>query len=439
MRNIFLILSGIFFFYDETRAQQEIKYESLKLNSAPAFVALGIEPENIQRPSSPTQFISGLQSSIVNGKLKPNVAFEFTPFYISKPNNEDSTKFRPAEYILSPSNFVQKIIKTTSLSLATSESDTVVFGKLKSGTGLGVGIRFLIAETSPKKSVVNLLKEWNEAVIKASFYSDIISKINSMDNEPANVQAYSSLILDLASEYEKISLLNPDFNGLSYSYSKKIIENISAEILNGFQQRGFVPVTEMVNSLKGPRDVNLAMAERKLTDINSQGKFPFTKQGFALEFAAGEALVLQNNQFKKTTHAKTSFWLTPSYRWQLESKKGDVKLFDLMGVIRYTLNNTKDSVDVSNYFDAGLKVQYTKNVFSFSFEGVYRRATELPPGFSKNHTWRWITNFDYKINDLLTFKFCFGGNFNGNVAEYTNAKDMFAIGGLNLGLFNPKQ
>jgi hypothetical protein len=260
-----------------------------------------------------------------------------------------------------------------------------------------------------------------------------------MDDEPSTVQAYSSLILDLASEYEKISLLNPEFNALSYSYSKKIIEDITAELLSGFQQRGFVPAADVVSSLKGPRDVNLAIADRKLADINSKGKLPFTKQGFTLEFAAGEALVLQDNQFKKTTHAKTSFWLTPAYRWQLESKKGDIKLFDLMGVVRYILNNTKDSVDVTNYLDAGLKVQYTKNVFSFSFEGVYRRASELPQGFTKNHTWRWVTNIDYKISDLLTFKFCFGGNFNGNVAEYTKSKDMFAIGGLNLGLFDPQK
>jgi hypothetical protein len=442
MKNIFLCLIAGFILCYETTAQSDsirFQFESLKLNSAPAFVALGIEPENIQRPSSPTQFISGLQNSIVNGKLKPNVAFEFTPFYISKPKDEDSTKFRPAEYILAPSNFVQRILKTTSFSLATSESDTVAFGKLNPGTGLGIGIRFLIAEAKPKKGVVNLLKEWNEAVIKASFYNDIISKINSMDDEPATVQAYSSLILDLASDYEKISLLNPEFNALSYSYSKKIIENIASELLNGFQQRGFLPAADMVSSLRGPRDVNLALAKRKLDDINSKGTLPFTKQGFTLEFAAGEALVLQDNQFKKTTHAKTSFWLTPAYRWQLETKKGDIKLFDLMGVLRYTLNNTKDSVDVANYFDAGVKIQYTKNVFSFSFEGVYRHVSELPQGFTKKHTWRWVTNFDYKISDLLTFKFCFGGNFNGNVAEYTKAKDMFAIGGLNLGLFDPQK
>jgi hypothetical protein len=168
------------------------------------------------------------------------------------------------------------------------------------------------------------------------------------------------------------------------------------------------------------------------------GKIPFTKQGFTLEFAVGEALVFQENSFKKTTHAKTGFWLTPSYRWQLESAKDDIKLLDIMGVLRYTLNNQKDSVDVSDYLDGGLKLQYTKNNWSFSFEGVYRYATELPAGSSKNHTWRWVSNLDYKINDMLTFKFCFGGNFNGNTATYTDPKEMFALGGLNLGLFKPK-
>ena len=438
MKTSILATCSILLLLSKLNAQSDIKFESLKLNSSAAYVVLGVEPDNIQRPSSPTQFISGIQNSIVNGKLKPNVAVEFTPYYWAKPNTTDSTKFRPSEYLLAPSNLIQHIVKTTSFSFVTSESDTVTFGKLKPGTALGIGLKFILAEGKPKNGAIVLLREWNEAIVKEQFYGDLIKKLRTLNADNENTKGYTSAILDLVSEYENISLLNPDFNSLSYSYSKKIIKEVSTELIKALQEKNFAQQSDFINYLTKPRDVNLAIAEKKLADINAKGKIPFAKQGFMLEFAAGEALVFQENKFSNATHAKTSFWLTPTYRWQMESSKNEINLFDLMGVLRYTINNSKEGVDVSNYFDAGSKIQYTTNKSSFSFEGVYRYASKLPMGFSKKSTWRWVSSFDYKISDIVTFKFTFGTSFNGNTTTYTKSKDIFALGGLNLGLFNPK-
>ena len=38
-------------------------FKSLQLNSSPAYVVLGVDPENIQRPNSPGDFVANAQSA----------------------------------------------------------------------------------------------------------------------------------------------------------------------------------------------------------------------------------------------------------------------------------------------------------------------------------------------------------------------------------------
>jgi hypothetical protein len=126
-------------------AQRIPTFESLKLNSAPSFVILGVEPENISRPASPTQFVGAIQNSVVNGQLQPNFALEFTPYYFKNPR-KDPERFKALNYLLPSQNVGNTIGRTFSVSLATSESDSVAYGNLAAGTGLGLGIRFTLYE-----------------------------------------------------------------------------------------------------------------------------------------------------------------------------------------------------------------------------------------------------------------------------------------------------
>ncbi len=411
----------------QLQAQKEVSFESLKLNSSPAYVLLGVEPDNIQRPGSPTKFISGLQNAVVNGKLQPNVAFEFTPYYWKHPQGVDSIRFRPVEYLVQSKSVFNNIFRTMSFSLATSQSDTVVFGALKPGTGIATGVRFMLAQGKPKRGNIKLLQEWNDISAKKLIVNDLISAIQSMDTK-AELKAF----LQSETAGWKNNILKDPL--LSYTY----VSDFMDDILDALQKEvsfGSSSTEVISNYLQAKYNIYKSQAEKKLAEINTHN-LPFTKTGFILEFAAGQAFVFQENSFKQTKHAKTSLWLTPSWRWELKSKDDKVQLFDFIGVLRYTFNNQKDVVDISNYFDAGAKLQYTNNNFSLSGEWIYRLATELPESFTKKYTTRWSTAIDYKISDLVTFQFRFGGNFNGNTLTYTNPKEMFALGGLNLGLFN---
>jgi hypothetical protein len=429
----FIILSFIFHF--NAMAQGDtLNVESLKLNSAPAYVILGVEPDNIQRPSSPSQFIGGVQNAVVNGQLKPNFAFEFSPYYLKKPKGKDSIRFRAVEYLLPQKSLFKNIARTTSISIATSQSDTVVFGNLEPGTGLGIGLRCVLVEGKPHSDKVKLLQVWNQVYLKEIILNDLIAAAESIDS----IKMLESLISEIATNWKtKIEDSLSQYNLLSQEFVNTFIDDITSDLLQEISFNNSASLATISNYLNGRFEFYKSSEKEILSRIN-QEKFPFAKTGFMLEFAFGESVVFQNNQWKDITQTKAAIWLTPSYRWEAKTNdKDNFTLIDLLGVLRYTFNNKKDIVDISNYFDAGVKTQILHNRIGFSLEAVYRYATEKPQDVKKNYTYRLVTSFDYKVSDLITFKFSFGTNFNGNISTYSEPKNMFALGGVNFGIFNP--
>jgi len=402
-------------------------FEKLKLNSSPAFVLLGVEPENLQRPSSPNQFIGGLQNAIVNDKLKPNVAFEVTPYFWKNPN-ADNKRFNFEQYLTHEKSIWKNIVQTFSMSLGTSESDTVIFGKMRPGTGLGLGVRFTLLDGRAPTPNVDRLRRWYIYQIRRSIIEDIINEV-----EDGSDKSKQTIINEAIKKAEgmigKPGLYNvatrDDFNAMASALRFDFTDKLS------LADAAFVKQADA-----------LLMADKKdesavLAQINSE-KVPFAKNGFMLEAAYGSAVVFQNNKWDSAQHARAAVWLTPSYRWQVNKDPKNISLFDLIGVVRLSFNNKQDSVDVSNYLDLGLKTQYTHNKWSFSAEYVYRKASEKVKDVKRDYTYRLVSSLDYKLTEEITFKFSFGTNFDGNTATYTKPKELFAVGGLNLGIFNPK-
>lgn len=410
--------------------QVQPKFENLKLNSAPAFVILAVEPENIQRPTSPKDFIAGLQSSIVNGMLKPNVAFELTPYYLVNPKKkENSKRFDASNYLLSrDGNIFTTIKKSLSFSLATSESDTVVFGKLDPGTGIGLGTRFVLIDGKPGKELL----AWNKQQIRTVFFNDLLSLVSTLP--PGNVDMQLVLdnridnFLNISGKNLNIGLREPELKAMFY----KIRDDIMFDFTTNKRS---LDKDSLISFLEA-KQVAEAEQESALLDKLNKKKNPLAKQGFMLEFAAGSGTVFENNQWNSWKNAKAAFWLTPSWRKDISKDGKDIALFDFMLVFRYTINNKKDSVDIADYFDSGLKGQLIKNRWSGSVECVGRWASEVPEAVKSKFTYRLALSADYKITEDITFKFSFGSNFDGNTATYTNPKEMFALGGVNFGFGN---
>jgi|SRR5688572_288031 len=389
---------------------QDPKFETLKLTSAPAYTVLGVDPQNIQRPTTPTDFIAGAQSAIVNGKLQPNFAIEATPFYWKHPKTDSGKRVSLYQFIKDDNNVLNNIARTFTFSFATSESDTLTFGNLEPGTGFGIGFRCnlfngnvsrktLISSLIQNKLIDNLyqslmgqLQVGNDVTVK--------SAIDKWRETKKNTDPDHDALVDFVADFGRKDLGKATLKESDIDFLQQKIDAIEDE-------------------------------ESKFLTTLNQAVFPLTREGFMLELALGNATVIQNNEAKNITSAKTAIWLTPSYRINTRKDPTVIDFLDFMAVLRMTFNNSK--VDVTDYFDIGAKVQYTHNRFSLSGEYIARMLTKKPTTVESKWTNRVDVSFDYKINDLITFKATFGRNFDGNSVHYSDPQKIFAVGGVNFG------
>ena len=407
------IFSLVLFFCGIKSFCQDPKFETLKLTSAPAYTVLGVDPQNIQRPTTPTDFIAGAQSAIVNGKLQPNFAIEATPYYWKHPKTETEKRISLYKFLeCNKSSLIENIAKTFTFSFASSESDTLTFGDLDPGTGFGIGFKFNLFNGNISRKTIVQITSLVENKLIYNLYQSMMGQlqvgnavivnnsINSWKTNKKNNNIAHDALVDYAAEFVKKDLVKARLTEDDINLLQKKIDQIDA-----LQTSALATLNEAV--------------------------FPLTREGFMMEFAIGNAAIIQNNEAKNITSAKTAIWLTPSYRINTRKDPKVIDFLDFMAVLRMTFNNSK--VDVTDYFDIGAKIQYTHNRFSLSGEYIARMLTEKPTTVESKWTNRVDLSFDYKINDLITFKATFGRNFDGNSVHYSDPQKIFAVGGVNFG------
>lgn len=413
MRYYLLLLCLLFTTYGFGQdGELDKNFKSLQINSTPAFVMLGVEPENIQRPNSPTQFAANVQNAVVNGILQPNFALETTPYYWSHPK-ENSTRNNLLNYI-SSTNYGENLARSITFSLATSSTDSLTFGNIPSGTGFGIGLHLqLIQGHVSENTRVNILTLCSDIAIQGILESLLatLEADKNIDNVDDRIELEIQRLAD-----------QPMFNKYSETDKRSIKELLRLQIRKKSLTPDNKPAIQLlINRIK-----------KKSVEANSKlNKIPITREGFMLELAVADAGISEQSKWNKLTNAKTALWLTPSYRFNINQDPEVIDFIDIMGVARYTFNSRQ--VDSSDYLDAGLKLQWLHNKISFSAEGVMRYLTEKPATFTKNYTYRADVAFNYKVSDLITFKVTFGTNFDGNSAHYSDPKKMFAVGGFNFG------
>jgi hypothetical protein len=398
------LLCSINFVFAQTKEQNiEEQFKSLQLNSSPAYVVLGVEPENIQRPNSPNDFIASVQSALVNDRLQPNFAMETSPYYWGK-KKPDSKKFNVYDYILK-NDYWDNLAKSISFSFATSPSDSFTFGSIPVGTGLGIGMHMQLVHGKVSNNVRKNLSEWF-----------LQGRMNLLLEQLAEILEQGGKIDDMGDYIDK-AISRGSLKEMS-AEDKNIISNLLKNKLTGKD-------LSTINSLiKISNDSSKAAIKR----VNAY-QFPLTREGFMLEFAIANASVAGNNNWNKLQSAKTSIWLTPSYRFNVNKD-----FIDLMAVLRVTIN--AKNVDSTSYADLGGKLQWVHNKLSVSGEGIFRYLTNKPQNQKKNYTVRTAFTLSYKLNELVTFKATFGSNFDGNSTHYSDPSKMFAVGGFHFGFSN---
>ncbi|AZI26656.1 hypothetical protein EA772_15385 [Pedobacter sp. G11] len=406
----------------------QLKFETLKLSSAPAFILLGVEPENIQRPGTPTKFITGLQNSVTDSKIQPNLAFEISPYYMTqKTVQSNKIRFNAAKFMLDRPGLFETIARTATVSIGTSVISEKSFGNLQKGTGLGIGMRFQLISGNPSDAYRNFNYYYlkNQAIERIEEAVDISD--GSFDISKIFDATIETFINSDLQEFKNNTLSRAEIRRL-----RKELKSLEYEAISRKGTKSGIPDVLRTKRTEGNGIIN------KSLEILNRKATPLAKQGFMLEVAAGQVYVFEDDAFSSGRHAKSGIWLVPSFRWDIDKTNPKMSLFDIMFVGRHTLNNQSAGVDQTNYLDAGSKLAFTRQKWSMNVEFVYRYATNPREGLVKNYTYRLVSGLDYKISDAVTLKFNFGTNFDGNSATYTQAKKIFAIGGINLGLVSFK-
>lgn len=391
--------------------------DKLKLTSNPAYVILGVEPTNIERPSTPRDFISGVQAGVVNGKLSPNFAMEFNPFIWGKHLDTIDPHykwFKAADYIADP-NWGHNFTKAFGLSLATSQTDSTVYGSLKPGTGLSFGVTMNLYST-PNRQITRAYHSWAINWIKASFYQYLVTK-------QAGSTAYTFTATDIV-EAQNFAQQATNSQSIRIEIRAELLSIVN-DLFTDISQKSLTNFIDSANKYQAALDI-------PLRTINHQN-IAYAKTGFSLDLAAAGATAFPDNNWSNVVFSKAGVWLTPSYRWNVSNSTAHTQSIDWLAVARLTWNDKR--VDSANfYFDFGTKIQYSYDKLSIAAEGILRYAQPTPQGQHSPWTYRAVANIEYTLVENITIKVTLGTNFDGNSRTYTNPKQMVAIAGLNFGL-----
>jgi hypothetical protein len=411
-------------------------FQQLKPAANPAYMILGVAPTEIERPSTPKEFVSSFQNGIVDGKMAPNFALEFTPRNLLPDyRNNWNLEKKMIDNVLRKQTLGRNLWHNLAISMATSASDTVVIGSLKKGNGLGFGIKTILINGKPKAETYEALLDLNVAFDDERPYDQLIAKILGLSNAiNFDVQQMETL-MNQAVAYEENNEpeSDPVKREVRLDRKREILEHLRKGLRESvdWAQSEQVKRDAAVAYITAQRATLISKEARLLSYTNR--KLAFAREGFIMDVNLAYMAHFEGNEWDAWHYAKFSGWTTLSYKWNLDKRFGEVNLLDAMLLVRYTGNDLK--VDSTNYLDVGVKLQYTYDKLTVSGEGIYRKLNKIPTSVKTDFTYKAAINVEYVLTDRLTLKTSIGRNFDGNSAVYDqpNGK-LFAVGGLNFSI-----
>lgn len=186
MKKIYIVIGILLLSFDDAKAQGDHKdfpLNKIKINFAvpdlPAFKAMGTEPSNLLRPSTPEAFSAILPQFLINGQgvLPKSMALEFAPYYIA----HQKDKLTLGEFLKS------KTWESFRISIGTSSDSTK---KEPGAIKLGLGLRFSIINNGDLKYDTGYLNKMgeifaDEADKRLKFFAEF-NKINNVPFQSLN-------------------------------------------------------------------------------------------------------------------------------------------------------------------------------------------------------------------------------------------------------------
>ncbi len=243
-------------------------FNALRTPTSPAFTVLGVEPNSVERPNTPSALALSLQNLSSDFKsLAKDFAVEVSPYWLmGAPTltwREDANR-----------NLFESIARTFTISAATAE----VGGALFPTTGLSAGIRMSfvsgkLSNTARKNLETMEMTLTNEAKIFASFQN---KRRKDLDSE------YQKQLKENEGNWKKIEDITYVYNSAVNNLNQLILED-----------------PEYQDSIDAIRE--------------KVQKYAINREGFFLNLAAAGAWDFDNGIVDKGHFNRVGVWLTPSF------------------------------------------------------------------------------------------------------------------------------
>lgn len=356
---------------------KEVSIINLEIPSSPAFILLDNAPSTIQRPNSSRALGATLLQNIATDGVFDNIAFEVTPFWMSKSPNRSALKFYGVDKE-KQQNYFSKI-KMASFSAAyVKESNDII--------NVSMGGRATIFEIKRKEDIDAYFDAYNDI---ENLLSDIGDILEEFDLEVPIPECTDRNTNDACKkQWEAYNIKQKEF------INKRIDEN---SISAGFDAR----MQEVIQR----------------------------KPALAVDFAIGYNHRYYNNEFDNNGFGRLGAWSTLAGSFFLSKKKYNQDYLNLYGFFRYLKEGDNGVIsDMANdefdAFDLGVKAELEFKKITIGYEYI-NRSGDL-------EGYRSVGNIKYKAFDNVYLTGTFGNNFE-------EQDDLVTLFGIQWGFNNPIQ
>lgn len=356
----------------------EVNADIIKEIQSPAAALVGIANTEIAKPTDPAALMLSLnQNSSGFTELPINYAIDIAPAWIFGPK-----QISAEDYIQNSiaSNFWQSLVVSVAINNADVKLDDDI---TQENTALGLGLKFSLFRG----------KVSNETQLA-------LNKSRKLANDK-NIMA-AQLFADNKDQHPEYS-----------AHLEKVLnsDNLTDEEKNALQTEGNRLQKQIIKDF----EEELQVFDPKFKALSKS--IDMTRKGFKLDVNSAIAFNFPDQIYNNGTLNKAAVWLTGAY----EVEGG----FAILAIARYLYNPDQTFLDDLgimqtedlSLFNAGIKLQYSKNDFSVSSEFLSKSVLNKEDIDSGT---KYILNAQYKVSENLVLTLSFGKDFDNLITKDGN-------------------
>lgn len=382
---LLLVLGGI-----PVLAQQldkDIPIFDLELPNNSAFILLDDAPSTIQRPNSSRALGTTFLQNIASDGVLDNIAFEITPFWMSRNTKRSALKFYGVDKEKNQDYFSKLKFVSFSAAYVKDPSDII---------NISLGGRATLFELKRNEDVVAYFEAYHGIEKLIANIGDILEQEFDTENP-----------IPTCENRETDEACRKEWE----AYNKKLQEFILQSEDIGYKR------TKLDEKARN------AGLEERMQEVVKR------KPALAIDLAAGYNHRYYNNEFNDNGFGRFGVWSTVVGSFFLNKKVDNTDYFNLYGFLRYLVDGDSPALidssdDRFNAIDLGVKAELEFNKLTIGYEYI-SRSGDLDG-------YRSAGSIRYQALENIYLTGAFGNNFE-------ESDDLITLFGIQWGVDNPVQ